>query len=125
MISSQFLTTCQITNMLKSEAHSQNIVSTVKKDIFTKSVFNSPDLVIICKNGVQLKMHRDLLCLFSPLLRDIFWSIQKHRYSIDDVRHQPCDSKEGDRGIGDWVERVGDFRQGGSFIIAHSKYESW
>ena len=75
--------------MLKSEAHSQNIVSSVKKDIFIKSVFNSPDLVIICKNGVQLKMHRDLLCLFSPLLRDIFWSIQNTDTAlmISDISH--------------------------------------
>ena len=62
--------------MLKSDVHSQNIMTSMKKDIFTGNVFATTDLVVICKDGEKVQTHRNLFCSFSPIIREMLGSLQ-------------------------------------------------
>ena len=61
--------------MLKFEGHSRNMLSLIKNDIVNPSDLDTPDVIIICKNEEMVQTQRNLLCVFSSTLRDIFGSV--------------------------------------------------
>lgn len=61
--------------MFSSPEHKENIINAVKKEMFSRSIFEARDVVVVCMNGEKVRTWKNMLCIFSPLMREVFGSI--------------------------------------------------
>ena len=61
--------------MLRFEAHTKNIFQLVKDNLVMVTDDHNPDITVVCKDNEIVKTHKNILCVFSPTLRDILGSV--------------------------------------------------
>jgi len=50
-------------------------MNAIKKEMFSRSIFEARDAVIVCMNGEKVRTWKSMLCIFSPLMREVFSSM--------------------------------------------------
>jgi len=61
--------------MLRFEDHSSNILTLIKEDLLSLTDIDTPDIIIICKDDEIVQTQKNLLCMFSPTLRNMLGSV--------------------------------------------------
>ena len=77
----QLSVTYDRSKMLKLRSHSHDVLATIKRNN-TFSESDSTDIIIICKDGETVQIQKQLLCIFSPTLRNILGSISNINTSV-------------------------------------------